>query len=149
MSKITHHISDLSVQFRDKATLFLMGFFIPNINGVSCAKSPKMQHVIKLGDLADYFKPMHLQATNIYKCKDERWYQLHESFDARPILKAIDVADDDVPMDEAYRRYSEGVARWDSDALDDLINNQVRQAGAICYDSLEEFLSLPQVCSFL
>jgi hypothetical protein len=132
-------------KFSDKATISLMGFFLSRVDGELPNKVPAIKEADKKGDLCDYYKPSHVQAMNIYKCKDGRWYQLHESFDSRPILKALGLPDPDMTLDEAVKMYADRIIDIDSGELDSLMNDQLKTAGVICYDSKEEFYSLPHV----
>jgi hypothetical protein len=105
-----------------------------------------MRNAYSKADLYELAKPIHRQASNIYKCKDGRWYHIHESMDARPTMKMLGVPEQDITNEEARGIYIGKVAQWDSEKLDQAANEEYRQAGTVCYTP-EEYFSTPQVSS--
>jgi hypothetical protein len=97
-------------------------------------------------DKYDMEKPIHRQCTNVYKCKDGRWYHLHGSMNAGPTMKMLGIPEQDVTTLEAQKIYMDKVALWDSEAIDKTSNEQFFQAGTIC-NTPEEFFASPHVCN--
>jgi hypothetical protein len=129
----------------DIATLFLESVALPTIDGKPFNSNPHMQKELGTMDLHDQRSPIRRYATNIYKTKDGRWYQLHGSMNATPTMEMLGVTHQDVTREEAIKIYSDKVAQWDSAELEKVANEEYRQAGAVC-NTPEEFFASEQVC---
>ncbi|KPM35363.1 hypothetical protein AK830_g11209 [Neonectria ditissima] len=125
----------------DLATLFLESILLPTVNGKSYLQHPHLLAEFKKGDHYDLNKPIHQEATNVYKTKDGRWYHLHGSLDARPTMKMVGVEEQDVTREEAIKIYADKVAQYDAEALEKRANEEFRQAGVTCLTPDEFFAS--------
>ena len=130
----------------NKASTFLLSFLIPTIRGSSIFQSPAFKAVAAKSDLTDYFKPIHQQAMLIYQCKDNKWFHLHPSFDARPMMEMLGIPEQDVAPSVATKIYAEKVAQWNVDDLDRAVNDEYHGAGVQCYDGPDEYYKTEQVC---
>lgn len=81
------------------------------------------------------------QATNIYKCKDEKYFHIHNSMNPDPTLDCLGLPRDmEVASYEAANEpFIEALSMIDSEDMQNRYD-AVRQAGTICY-SVDEFLS--------
>ncbi|OTB01271.1 hypothetical protein M426DRAFT_220774 [Hypoxylon sp. CI-4A] len=82
-------------------------------------------------------------ATNIYKTKDGRYYHIHGSMNPDPTLTALGLpleGEPDDTYDSVVERIQAAVSQFDAGTLDQLMNEQYRQAGTIAYTS-DEFLA--------
>lgn len=79
-------------------------------------------------------------ATNIYRCKDGKFFNLHASLDPAPTMDCIGLPYemDVAGFEQGVRPYEEAVAKIDSAELQRLNSDVYRQAGTICY-SVEEY----------
>lgn len=128
----------------DLATLFLESVLLPSINGKPFNSDPKMKEELSKMELHDQTSPIRRHATGIYQTKDGRWYQLHSSMNADPIMEMMGVTNQDVTREEAIKIWSDKVAQWDSAEIEKVANEKYRQAGAVCRTP-EEFFSSEQV----
>ncbi|KAI5921703.1 CoA-transferase family III [Camillea tinctor] len=83
-------------------------------------------------------------ATNIYKTKDGRFYHVHGSMNPTPALTALGLPPDGAEGDTyeaAVQRMQAAVSQHESGALDELMNEQYRQAGTIARTPSEYFAS--------
>jgi hypothetical protein len=90
-------------------------------------------------------------ATNIYKTRDGRWYQLHGSMNATPTLTMLGLPqhnENDLSWQQILDLYGDVVGKMDSKTIDDWSNNVYRVPGTIAYEE-KEFQSLPHVCGLL
>lgn len=79
--------------------------------------------------------------TNIYRTKDGRYYHVHGSMNSDPSLTALGQplrGEEGETYDSVVRRFQGTVEKLDSRELDELMNEQYRQAGTICWTP-EEF----------
>jgi hypothetical protein len=129
----------------DIATLFLESVALPTIDGKPFNSNPHMQKELGTMDLHDQSSPIRRYATNIYKTKDGRWYQLHGSMNATPVMEMLGVTHQDVTREEAIKIYSDKVAQWDSAEIEKVANEKYGQAGVVC-NTPEEFFASEQVC---
>jgi hypothetical protein len=132
----------------DKATLFLMGMLLPQIDGQSFNQSEKIRSAAAEADKYLMVKPIHLHCTNIYQCKDGRWYHVHASMNANPTMEMLGIPEIDVTKEEAIKLVADKVMEWDSEEIDRIANENYKEAGTICYTP-EEFFSTPQVDSYI
>jgi hypothetical protein len=128
----------------DIATLFLESVALPTVDGKPFNSNPHMQKELTTMDLHDQASPIRRYATNIYQTKDGRWYQLHGSMNATPIMEMLGVEHQDVTREEAIKIYSDKVAQWDSADIEKTANEKYSQAGSVC-NTPEEFFASEQV----
>ncbi|RDW63606.1 hypothetical protein BP6252_11151 [Coleophoma cylindrospora] len=126
----------------DKATLFLMSVLLPTVNGVSFLEVDIIRKAMAEADIYDMGKPIHRQCTNIYQCKDKRWFHLHGSMNASRTMEMVGVPEQDVTKEEAQKIYGKKVAQWNSEEIDQTANEKYHQAGVIC-NTPEEFFATP------
>jgi hypothetical protein len=79
-------------------------------------------------------------ATNIYRCKDGRYFHLHGSMDPEPTQDSIGVPHnmDVTTPEESWAPYEEKLAKIDSKEMQRLASDVYKQAGTICWTT-EEF----------
>lgn len=121
-----------------------MSILLPTIDGESAYKSKKVTDAIAEMDHGKMMKPIRRQASNIYQCKDKKWYHLHGSMDARKTMEMMGVPEQDVSTEEAQVIYTEKVAQWDSAEIERTANDDYKQAGVVC-NTPEEFFAHPHV----
>ncbi|KAH7153188.1 CAIB/BAIF family protein [Dactylonectria macrodidyma] len=125
----------------DLATLFLESIMLPTVNDKSFLQHPGLQAEFKKGDIYEMNKPIHQEATNVYKTKDGRWYHLHGSMNATATMGMVGVGEQDVTREEAIGIYAEKVAQYDADFLEKKANDELKQAGVTCLTPDEFFAS--------
>ncbi|EFX04539.1 caib baif family enzyme [Grosmannia clavigera kw1407] len=125
----------------DLATLFLESVLLPTVNGESFLQNPTLQAEFKKGDLYEINKPIHMEATNVYKTSDGRYYHLHGSLNAAATMKMIGVEEQDVTRDEAIQIYTNKVAQFNSEYLEQTANEVYKEAGVTCLTPEEFFAS--------
>lgn len=74
-------------------------------------------------------------ATNIYRCKDGRYFHLHGSMNPEPTQDSVGVPHNkDVSSpEEAWPVYEEKLANIDSSEMQRLASDEYKQAGTICW----------------
>lgn len=74
-------------------------------------------------------------ATNIYRCKDGRYFHIHGSMDAAPTQDSLGLphSKDVASVEDSWKPYEEKVAQLDSDELQKLASDVYKQAGTICW----------------
>ncbi|KAI8951062.1 CoA-transferase family III domain-containing protein [Xylaria longipes] len=83
-------------------------------------------------------------ATNIYKTKDGRCYHVHGSMNPDPTLTALGLplfGKEDDTYDSVVETIQAKVSQLDSAEIDELMNEQYKQAGTIAWTSEEYFAS--------
>ncbi|OMP88531.1 Formyl-coenzyme A transferase [Diplodia seriata] len=129
----------------DLATLFLESVLLPTVATTPPTpflSHPVLQSAFAAGDLHQTSKPIHQEATNVYRTRDGRWYHLHGSMNAAPTMRMVGVPEQDVTRDEAIRIYADKVAQWDAAEIESLANgDEFRQAGVTCLRPHEFFAS--------
>ncbi|KAL8789894.1 MAG: hypothetical protein Q9195_006604 [Heterodermia aff. obscurata] len=83
-------------------------------------------------------------ATSIYKTRDNRFYHIHGSLNPDQTLTALGLPLEGEPDDtyeQVVQRFQDKVSQFDAIALDELMNEQHRQAGTIAWSSEEYFAS--------
>ncbi|KAI1736595.1 CoA-transferase family III domain-containing protein [Xylaria scruposa] len=83
-------------------------------------------------------------ATNIYKTKDGRCYHVHGSMNPDPTLTALGLplfGNEDDTYDSVVETIQAKVLQLDSAEIDELMNEQYKQAGTIAWTSEEYFAS--------
>ncbi|KAI1776977.1 CoA-transferase family III [Hypoxylon cercidicola] len=134
----------------DHASLFFMSPMITRI--IKDGKTVPIDPYSK--DIQDSFPSRDLHrsqaslhralATNIYKTKDNRFYHVHGGMDPDPTLTALGLPSDGEETDtyeSVTERIQAKVSQIDSANLDELINDQYRQAGTVVRTSDEYFAS--------
>ncbi|KAE9582358.1 hypothetical protein CGMCC3_g1691 [Colletotrichum fructicola] len=130
----------------DHATLFFMTPMIASV--VQDGKripfgpmSPETQKLFPNEDKHRAIDGLHRTlATNIYKARDGRYYHIHGSMNPEPTLTALGLPLEGEPDDtyeSVVRRFQDVISELDSSDLDQLRNEQHRQAGTIAYTADE------------
>ncbi|KAF2181175.1 CAIB/BAIF family enzyme [Zopfia rhizophila CBS 207.26] len=128
------------------ATLFPMSCFMFELDGKGIWHpdvKTRMDHM----DLGKFTEPYRGLATNIYKTRDDRYFQLHGSLNTTATLNMLQLPQhrhDLTSADSAKIKeiYADEVAKHDAEWLDIDANEFWRQAGTICLTH-EEFLQTP------
>ncbi|KAH6685068.1 CoA-transferase family III domain-containing protein [Plectosphaerella plurivora] len=123
----------------DLATLFLESVILPTVKGQSFLGHGHLMSEVHKGDLFDMNKPIHRQATNVYKTKDGKFYHLHGSMNAGPTMEMMEVSEQDVTTEEAINIYARKVAQHDANVLERRANEEFKQAGVTCLTPEEFF----------
>jgi hypothetical protein len=78
--------------------------------------------------------------TNIYKTKDNRYFHLHASLNAKPSQESLGLTPPSSPVtyDEALPIFVNAMSKITSEEMQILVTEKFRQAGTICY-STEEY----------
>ncbi|KAI4684804.1 uncharacterized protein J4E88_004245 [Alternaria novae-zelandiae] len=84
--------------------------------------------------------PYRVAATNIYRCKDERYFHLHGSMNPEPTQESVGLPHDMdlAESDDPWKPYEEKLAGIESDEMQRLASDVYKQAGTICWTT-EEF----------
>lgn len=79
-------------------------------------------------------------ATNIYRCKDGRYFNIHSDMNPDPCLDAVGLPREaeTASFDEGVERFQDAVGKIDSEELQRRFADEYRQSGGICY-SVSEF----------
>lgn len=133
----------------DHASLFIMSPALARILGQN--GTPLPMDIINPSTM----KPFHGQdkqpspeslhrklATNIYKTRDSRFYHVHGSLNPDHTLTALGLPLQGEPDDtyqKVVERIQSKVSRFDAATLDELMNEQYRQAGTTAWSSEEYF----------
>jgi hypothetical protein len=91
-------------------------------------------------DLHDHASSTYrVAATNIYRCKDGRYFHIHGSLNPEPTRESVGVQhhNDVAAHVEAYAIYEEEVAQIDSNEMQRLASDIYKQAGTICWTTDE------------
>ncbi|KAH4048462.1 hypothetical protein HBH49_159000 [Parastagonospora nodorum] len=135
----------------DHAQLFFMSVLLNtidpegeaiNVASVSTAEGKAAyQKYFKNYDLHDASSNVYrTAATNIYRCKDGKYFHLHGSMNPEPTQDSIGVPHHksaSTPK-EAYAPYEDKLSKIDSQDMQTLESDTYKQAGTICF-SAEEF----------
>jgi crotonobetainyl-CoA:carnitine CoA-transferase CaiB-like acyl-CoA transferase len=136
---------------RDHAQLFFMSILLNTIDPEGEAITPASLASPK-GKAAyeKWFKncdihnsantPHRAAATNIYRCKDGRYFHLHGSMNPEPTQDSVGLPHnkDAATQEEAWAAYEEKLAQIDSKEMQRLASDVYKQAGTICY-TMQEF----------
>ncbi|KAI2781687.1 CoA-transferase family III [Daldinia loculata] len=134
----------------DHASLFFMSPFVACVvkDGSPVRINPFSKEISEWFPNRDLHRAAGSQhrtlATNIYKTKDGRFYHIHGSMNPNPTLTALGLplnGEENDTYDSAVKRIQGVVSQFDSTALDELMNEQFRQAGTIAWASDEYFAS--------
>ncbi|KAF6823405.1 putative alpha methylacyl-CoA racemase [Colletotrichum plurivorum] len=137
----------------DHAALFFMSPLIASMIGQDGKMTPMamasfMPEVMRMFPDTDKHRcqaGLHRQlTTNIYKTKDERYYQTHGGINPDPLLKALGLPSDGEGIDtydSVVERFKKVVEQHNYDDLDKLINDKHRQSGVVAWSSEEYFAS--------
>ncbi|KAK7204241.1 CAIB/BAIF family enzyme [Myxozyma melibiosi] len=122
----------------DAASLFLFSTAVVRVAGKTL-QDPEIAKRYMIYDKGRSFDTYRRLATNIYPTKDGRFFHLHGSMNATPILTMLGLPiDRSVTMDQAIKDYISTVEQHDAEWLDIESNEHFRQAGTICLTP-EEF----------
>lgn len=109
------------------------------------ALSPEADELFPNADLHRSAVTLHRAgATNIFKTKDGRYYHVHGSMNPEPTLSALGLpmeGEEGESYDDVAEKLQKVVGQIDSASLDELMNEQYRQAGTIAWTSDEYFAS--------
>ncbi|KAF3294222.1 hypothetical protein TWF132_003653 [Orbilia oligospora] len=134
----------------DHASLFFMSPLLAQIieNGKPTPLSPLSPDMQRMFPSEDKHRSqastIRKWATNIYQTKDGRYYHTHGSMNPEPTLTALKLPVDGEPdetEESAVNRIQSVTSKIDSKELDELMNEQFRQAGTIAYTAEEFFNS--------
>jgi hypothetical protein len=105
---------------------------------------PSSHAIIPNCDKYDSLEMYRGLATNIYRTKDDRFFHLHGSLDATPALTALGLPVQDpeaTDYDATVARIQKKVEKFTSSEIDELMNEQYRQAGCVPQTKEEYFAS--------
>ncbi|KAH7323210.1 CoA-transferase family III domain-containing protein [Stachybotrys elegans] len=134
----------------DHACLFFMSPLIAQIIGEDGKPKPfnpidpSNFKIIPNCDKHDSMSLYRGLATSIYKTKDSRYFHVHGSLNADPSLTALGLPTQDpsvADLDTAVARIQEKVEQFTSTNIDDLMNEEYKQAGCIALTKEEYFSS--------
>lgn len=147
------HVSDgalLTTMTSDHAQLFFMSILLNTIDptgeviNAASTRTPEgkaaYEKYFKNCDLHDHASSIYrIAATNIYQCKDGRYFHIHGSLNPEPTQDSVGVPHHkDVAISEqAYAVYEEKVAQIDSSEMQRLASDKYKQAGTICWTTDE------------
>ncbi|KAI0967716.1 CoA-transferase family III domain-containing protein [Xylaria arbuscula] len=107
--------------------------------------SPEIAQIFPNRDLHRSTEGWHrMLATNIYKTKDGRFYHVHGSMNPEPSLTALGLplfGNADEAYDSVVETIQAKVSQLDAAEIDELMNEQYKQAGTIAWTSEEYFAS--------
>ncbi|KAH7391124.1 CoA-transferase family III domain-containing protein [Phaeosphaeria sp. MPI-PUGE-AT-0046c] len=134
----------------DHAQLFFMSILLNTIDpegeaiNVASSKTPEgkaaYEKYFKDCDLHNHANSVYrIGATNIYRCKDGRYFHVHGSLDPEPTQNSIGVPHykDVATPEEAYAIYEDKMAQIDSNDMQRLASDVHKQAGTICWTTDE------------
>jgi hypothetical protein len=144
--------SSLTNLARDHAQLFFMSILLNTIDPEGQAlDATKVATPEGRKSYQKYFKNCDLHngssgdvyrtaATNIYRCKDGRYFHLHGSMNPEPTQDSVGAPHnkDVTSPEEAWAVYEEKLAKIDSKEMQRLASDVYRQAGTTCWTK-EEF----------
>ncbi|KAK7181919.1 hypothetical protein DPSP01_009516 [Paraphaeosphaeria sporulosa] len=83
--------------------------------------------------------PYQNSATNIYRCKDGRYFHIHGSMNPAPTQDSLGLphSKDVASVEDSWKPYEERVAQLDSGELQKLASDVYKQAGTICWTTDE------------
>ncbi|KAH4043938.1 hypothetical protein HBH69_228020 [Parastagonospora nodorum] len=132
----------------DHASLFFMSSLIAQVlqDGKPTPFSPLSPLESKLFPSQDLHRSLgnlyRQLATNIYKTKDNRYYHIHGSLNPDHCLTALGLpldGEDTDTYEAIVERIQAAVSQHNAADLDELMNEQYRQAGTIAYTADEYF----------
>ena len=111
------------------------------LNTVLFAATPALMKILPNTDYHDTFSNEYrFASTNIYKCKDGKFYHLHGSLNATPTFDMLGIPhNQNLNAAEAFAFIQEKVLEWNSSDIEKVSNEQYKQAGVTCL-TREEFL---------
>lgn len=134
----------------DHAQLFFMSILLNSIDpdgeniGFASAHSPKgkaaYDKLFKNCDLHNGSGSVYrTSATNIYRCKDGRYFHLHGSMNPEPTQDSIGLPHDQdfSSHEESWGPYEQKLAQIDSKEMQRLASDVYKQAGTICWTTDE------------
>ncbi|TGJ83218.1 hypothetical protein E0Z10_g5546 [Xylaria hypoxylon] len=141
--------SDITIN-TDLATLFFMSPMVAKWlkDGQPAPidlSSSEMARIFPNQDLHRSFDGLQRAlATNIYKTKDGRFYHVHGSMNPDQTLTALGLplsGKVDDTYDSVVETFQAKISQLDSSEIDELMNNEYKQAGTIAWTSEEYFAS--------
>ncbi|KAF2174886.1 CoA-transferase family III [Zopfia rhizophila CBS 207.26] len=82
--------------------------------------------------------PYRINATNIYKCKDGRYFHLHASMNPQPSQQSLGLPDDmDLNVEESLKLYQDKISQIESGEMQKIASDVYKQAGTICWTTEE------------
>lgn len=83
--------------------------------------------------------PYRTSGTNIYRCKDGRYFHLHGSMNPEPTQQSVGLPPymDVASVEYSWKPYEEKVAQIDSEEMQRLASDVYKQAGTICWTTEE------------
>ncbi|KAK4556573.1 hypothetical protein LTR86_006144 [Recurvomyces mirabilis] len=132
----------------DHASLFVMSPFLAKLvdedgkaMSINCFDSSVMKdYGFPSTDLHDCVGWHRLHATNIYRTKDDRFFHAHGSMNPDPTLTALEMpltGPKDETYDAAVAKFQKVVEKYSALELDQLMNEQYKQAGTVCWTTKE------------
>ncbi|KAI8933837.1 hypothetical protein NX059_009538 [Plenodomus lindquistii] len=133
----------------DHAQLFFMSVLLNTIDPKDEAINVLAGDRASVERYAKYFKncdlhrqsssPYRVNATNIYKCKDGKYFHLHGSMNPEPTQDSLGLPHDveTATHEEAYAPYVDKVGELYSQDLQRLASEEYKQAGTICWTEEE------------
>jgi hypothetical protein len=135
----------------DHATLFIMSAGMWTIDpgegglNITAAKlrgpNPELEKFFPNGDIHRSHATLHRSlATNIYRCKDGKYFNIHGDMNPDPVLDAVGLPHDveTSSLEEGIERFEQAVGKIDSEDLQKRVTDEYRQSGSICY-TVHEF----------
>lgn len=94
----------------------------------------------------DYYRsldgPYRCCTSSIYRTADDKYFHLHGSLNPDVVLKMLKLPAQPPNDDDQFQRvlpvFRAALAQWKADDIDNLSNNVIKTAGAVCH-SLEQF----------
>lgn len=140
-------VQDVTIN-TDHATLFIMSAALWTIDpgGLNITAlgvrgpNAEIEKFFPSGDIYRSHATLHRRlATNIYRCKDGRYFNLHGDMNPDPALECIGLPAkmETESFEEGVERYEDAVGKMESGELQRLCTDVYGQSGTICY-SVEE-----------
>ncbi|KAF1812013.1 CoA-transferase family III [Eremomyces bilateralis CBS 781.70] len=131
----------------DHAQLFVMSAFlwVLDPDGEKVPFGSPQKNALKEKYFPDYDlhgagkTPYRTAATNIYRCKDGRYFHLHGSMNAHPTQDSLGLPHDNptTTYEESIQPYIDKLSQIDSATMQPLASDQFKQAGTICWTTDE------------
>jgi hypothetical protein len=119
----------------------LLNTIDPDGEAVGYPKRLGYEKYFKDTDLHKHTSSFHrASATNIYRCKDGRYFHLHGSMNPEPTQDSLGLPHelDADSMEQSWKPYMDAVGELDSAEMQRLASDVHKQAGTICWTT-EEF----------
>ncbi|KAH6642898.1 CoA-transferase family III domain-containing protein [Boeremia exigua] len=135
----------------DHAQLFFMSILLNTIDpageaiGFGSENNTMYDKYFKNTDLHGQTSSLYrASATNIYRCKDGRYFHLHGSMNPEPTQDSLGLPHEKATStpEESCKPYADAVAAIDSPEMQRLATDKFKQAGTICWTA-DEFRASP------